>query len=256
MRPITLLAVSSICLAAQAASASIYQWDWQRGDPGSYDLNDAGGRFESVLATFDDATDRLTWSMTFTNQVTKGFTLALNNGPNPKGHAGELVLLYIDVRDHSLPVLTAYGYNGKNSQTSWNDGDGNAAGNQAPDVIKPAIDRDTWVNDLSVSDHAGKRTITFDIDATDLIDRTPKYPDPSGDPWYGIGFAEKLGLWLHPFTRFDVGYDEGGQITGLTTGGGGWFDGSNFTTTMIPTPGALALGALGTLMTLRRRRAG
>jgi uncharacterized protein (TIGR03382 family) len=239
-------------VASSSASGAIYHWDWDRGGPGTSGLNDAGGVFESITATFNDVTDRLEWSMTFSNQVTNGFFLALNNGPNPKGHAGELALLYVDARNPGNVALTAYGYNGQNSISSYYDGDGVTSGNQAADVIKNTLDRASWVLNAGVIDAGGKRTIFFDIDATDLIDRTPLYPDPV-DPYYGIGFGAKLGLWLHTFRQFDVTYGPSGTITNIATGGEGWFDGTNLNT--VPAPGAAMVGLVGAAAALRRRRA-
>jgi hypothetical protein len=245
---------SILLAAAQPASAAFHIWDWHRGDPGTAGLNDTGGIFRSIYATFDTATNHLTWDMTFADQVTRGFTLALNNGPNPKGHAGELALLYADYRDAANIRITAYGYNGQNSMTSWQDGNGEVAGNQAPDLIKGTLDRASWVIAASKTNNPdGSRTLAMTLDVTDLINHTPLHPDPNGDPWYGIGFAEKLGLWLHPFRTFTPTYGPGGQITALTTDKQGWFDGSNFMT--VPTPATAAFLSLTALTTLRRRRA-
>ena len=241
-------------MIAGAASGGTYVWNWDRGGPGTSGLNDNGGRFESIDATFDTATKRLTWSVTFSDQVTQGFTLAVNNGPNPKGHAGELALLYVDARNAGDVKLTAYAYNGLNTSTSWKDGNGAVSGNQTADIVKNTLQRSSWVNSASVTDHDGKRTIAFDIDTTDLENHTPMYPD-AVDPWYGFAFAEKIGLWMHPYRTFNPSYGEGGELVGLSTAAEGWFDGSNFNTTSVPTPGAAVLGAMGGLCFVRRRRA-
>lgn len=247
-----ILAAAALAAASASASASIFHWDWDRGDPGTSGLNDNGGVFESVTSTFNTVTKRLEYSVTFSNQVTKGFTIALNSGPNPKGHAGELALLYVDARNHANVVLTAYAYNGKNAIDSFRDGDGVAAGNQPADVIKDSLARASWVNSASVVDAGGKRTISFDIDATDIIGHSPLYPD-AVDPWTGIGFANKVGIWMHPFRQFDISYSPAGSITNIVTSGEGWFDATNLAT--VPTPGAAALLAFGALRSLRRRRA-
>ena len=254
MRLTCVIGTALIMSAAGSASAAIYQWNWNRGDPGNYGLNDNGGRFESVAATFDTNTKRMNWSVTFSDAVTVGMYLAVNNGPNPKGHPGELALIYVDARDPGDVVLTAYGYNGQNSINSFNDGNGNVSGNQAPDVIKNVGERSSWVMNATRSDNAGKRTISFDIDATDINAHTPLYPDPNGDPWFGIGFMQKLGLWMHTFRQFDVSYGPAGEITNINRNGEGWFDGANFNTTLIPTPGAVVLAGLALIGTSRRRR--
>ena len=236
---------------AAGADAALYQWDWDRGDPGHYGLNDNGGTFESVSATFHTATREFSWSVTFSDQVTEGFTLAVNDGPNPKGHAGELALLYVDARDHSNTMITAYAYNGKNSRDSFKDGDGQTSGLQPADFISEA-DRSSFIIDASVVDHDGKRTISFSLSAADVNTHSPAYPS-GDDDWFGIGFGEQLGLWMHPYRNFDPTYGPTGAITSLSASGGGWFDGRDFTT--IPAPGAAAFGAVGLLAGLRRRRA-
>ena len=257
----TTCAVGALMLCAGAANASLFQWEWERGDPGQYGLNDNGGRFDSVNASFDTETNQLTWTVAFTNDVTEGFTLAVNNGPNPKGHAGELSLLYVDASNPADVMITAYAYNGQNSNRSWRDGNGQVGGDQTPDIIMDATMRNDWVLSASVVDVDGARTISFTVDATDIIDHSPMYPDPdlppSADPsegWYGIGFEQQLGLWMHPYRTFNPTYDpQTGAITNLQASGEGWFDGRDFTT--VPTPGALALLGLSGLVGVRRRRA-
>ncbi len=252
-------AIAALTVCAGAANASLFQWEWQAGDPGSYDINNNGGQFDSVDATFDTGTNQLTWSVSFTNDVTEGFTLALNNGPNPKGHAGELSLLYVDASDANDVVITAYGYNGQNSIRSWRDGDATQSGDQTPDLIMNANQRADWVLSAGVVDNAGARTISFTVDVSNIVGHDPMYPNPDLPPdaesdWFGIGFREALGLWMHPFRDFDATYDpQSGAIASLDTSGEGWFDGKDFVTT--PTPGAAALLGLSGLVGLRRRRA-
>lgn len=252
------IAASVIAAAsAGAAHATIHQWEWQPGDPGNYGINNNGGIFEAITTTFDTDTNALTWDVTFGNQVTDGFTLAINNGPNPKGHAGELALLYVDVRDAMLPRMLAYAYNGQNSNTSYIDGVGNQAGNQTPDDIVDVEDRggSGWIKHLSVEDTIdGKRIISFAIDATVINTTTPMYPGAT--PWTGAAFDEEFGVWLHPYRNLSATYD---PATGLLTGWGGsqgWFDGSGFRTTEVPAPGPFALIAgAGLLAGSRRRKA-
>src|SRR5690606_41362588 len=90
-----------------------------------------------------------------------GSTLALNNGPNPKGHAGELALLYFDA-SRSTPVLTAYGYNGQNSVTTFYDGS-HSNGTQFPDLIDSSRGGPGWVHNLIKRDESnGSRTLGFE----------------------------------------------------------------------------------------------
>ena len=250
------IAASIITATAGTAGAAIYQWNWQVGDTGSYGLNNRGGTFESITSTYNTVTNALTWDVTFSDQITDGFTLALNDGPNPKGHAGELALLYVDVTDTNDPRMLAYAYNGQNTNKSYIDGDGNAPGHQTPDDIVDADDRNGsgWINSLTVEDTPdGKRRIFFDIDATVLNSTTPMYPGST--PWFGMGFGEKLGVWFHPYKSLDTEYNPANGLLTKWKGRGGWFDGGNIDTTVVPAPGPVALLAgAGLLAGSRRRR--
>lgn len=245
--------------AAPAAMAGTYTWDWHRGDAGSYGISDAGGKWESISASFDTSTNHLTWSTTFSNQITDGFTLALNDGPNPKGHAGELALLYFDARNHGDIKMTAYAYNGQNLLNSFQDGNGNVNGNQAADKIHGTLDS-SWIISKSVVDAAGKRTMSFTIDATTINSHVPLYPDINDD-WFGMGFGEKLGLWFHTIKGLDASYGADGYLTQFKKGRygkEGYFDGTNFCTTQVvvplPAPVALGLAGLGGVAVMIRRR--
>lgn len=236
--------------ASGAASAAQYVWDWNLGDPGAGAINNAGGTFESVHAEYNTNTKMFHWSTTFSDQVTEGFTLAVSGGPNPKGHAGELALIYFDASNLASPEITAYAYNGKNSASTYYDGNGNVGGNQPYDLIMD-VNKASWIQSISAVDNAGKRTLSFTINASDVNGHSPMYPDMV-DPWAGLAFGEQLGLWMHPYRNFDPTYGMNGEITSLNASNQGWFDGHSYTTT--PTPGSLALASAGGLLMIKRRR--
>ncbi|MCB9844802.1 MAG: hypothetical protein H6811_02285 [Phycisphaeraceae bacterium] len=262
-----LLAFMGVVVAAGGiAGADTFNWDWNVGDPGNYGISNSGGTFESINASFSTDTNMLSWKITFSDRRTTGITLATSDGPNPKGHAGELAILYLDAENINTPHLLAYGYNGTNSRTSFQDGDGNVSGNQAPDIIHDRNDT-SWIQSLSVADVAGgKRVFDFTIDASYINGYSPEYPDAQ-DPWFGIGWGEKLGLWLHTYRSLDASYGSVTAASGDTKYAlkkwdryrEGYFDGNDFETDpmrLVPLPGAAAMGLAGMgLVGLRRRRA-
>ncbi|MFN0133267.1 MAG: hypothetical protein ACKVW3_12175 [Phycisphaerales bacterium] len=259
----TLAVVALSTLAGSVASATTYSWNFTAGQPGgNYAINNTGGTFQTVQSTYNNATQRLTFSVTFTNQITKGFTLALNNGPNPNGLAGELALLYFDATNVASPKITAYGYNGANLQTSWTDGNGGVAGNQTPDRII-STGAAGFTNSASVVDASGKRTMTFDINVAAINAFSPTYT--AGNPWKGIKFDNKVGIWMHPVKSLASAYGSSGATNGFLTnwnigsGNEGFFDGTNFdTTSSIPLPPAAwagLIGLAGAFVVARRRKA-
>ncbi len=251
----TITALMGAAMISSVASADVYSWDWSAAVNGTSGLNMAAGEFQSIHAEYNDASERFLWSVTFADQITDGYTLAINDGPNPKGHAGELGLIYFDA-SNGAPIVTVYAYNGVNSQNSYADGSP-AAGTQAPDMIlaSDGVTNHASIMQASVVDDMmnGTRTMTLELDATIINNHIPANPGPDGpSEWTGVQFAELLGLWMHPVTNLNASYD---SEMALTSWGGtqGWFDGANFTTT-VPAPGAFALLGMGGLVMSRRRR--
>ena len=62
--------------------------------PGS----DAAGDIERVSTNFNETTNEFSFRVVMTDASgdaeTKGFTLAINDGPNPKGNGDEMALFY------------------------------------------------------------------------------------------------------------------------------------------------------------------
>ena len=252
---ITTMALIGAAAFATSANADVYHWDWSAAVDGTAGLNMNGGEYQSVHAEFDSSTNRFLWSVTFSDQITDGYSLAVNNGPNPKGHAGEMALLYFDATGGDVRV-TGYAYNGVNSLNSYYDGSPQG-GTQAPDLLfaSNGFENASFITAASVMDNVdGTRVMTLEMDASLINGHNPFYPGPDGpSEWTGVAFDEMIGLWMHPFKNLDTSYDQSGALTGWS-GSQGWFDGSNFDTTTVPAPGAMALLGMGGMLVGRRRR--
>ena len=252
---ISTIALIGAAAVATSAQADIYHWDWSAAADGTSGLNMNAGEFQSVHAEFNTVTNNFVWSVTFANQITDGYTLAVNNGPNPKGHAGELGLIYFDASGTDVRV-TGYAYNGVNSANSYLDGSP-ASGTQNPDMIfaSSSLENASLITAASVVDNMdGTRVMTLEMDATMINSHIAEYPGPLGQAeWTGIGFEEQLGLWMHPFKNLNSSYDANGLLTGWS-GQQGWFDGAGFDTTSVPAPTSMALMGMGGLLVSRRRR--
>lgn len=249
-----MLAVAALAAVAGAAQAAEYEWNWST--PSTPITNNSGGIFESIHASYSSDTNQFVWNVVFSNQVTKGYTLAVNDGPNPKGHAGELGLLYVDFSNAATRKVTAYAYNGANTNRSWTDGNGAVSGNQAADFIQGS-NLPGWYN-LSVNDTSdGKRRVNLSLDASTINAHNPLYPGPNGpSEWTGLAFDNQIGLWMHTYTGLSAGYFSNGRICGWDTSGEGWFDGSNFQTVLVPLPPAAwaGIGGLAVVGYVGRRR--
>jgi hypothetical protein len=261
------LAALAVVLSTVPAFAST-SFTYTKGQPGNgtqYQRNDSGGTLEQLNTSYDPTSHRLTFDTLFTGStsggplITSGFWLVLDGGTSPKGHSGELAIFYFDASTLSAPKITAYGYNGANASTSWQDGNIDASGNQTPDLIKGIYDT-SWINTLRAENvtigGTQYRHLSFDVDATDIIAHNPLYPVVG--PWVGTGFGSQVGIWLHPVDVFTAAYESSGsnrhgKITSLTTQTEGWLDATNFNT--VPAPASCALLGLGALCAARRRRA-
>lgn len=250
MRKILLLTcLSVVSVSAFAQTTRSYTWDKSQNG-----INNAAGTFDSINSTFNAATNRLTWSSTFTGStVPEGFWLAISGGPNPKGIAGELALFYFDATKSGGPRLTAYGYNGVNGNTSYFDGNGAVSGNQAPDKIISSVTNSSWINSLTYSRANGKTTMSFDINATAINNRTSPYS--TNGSWSGAKYGDKIGIWFHTARGLTTEYGTDGFLKNFSACTQGWFDGQNFNTQAVPEPASMAALGLGAIAVIRRKRA-
>ena len=185
--------------------------------------SDGGGDIKNVSTSFDSGSKEFSFSLTM-EDISEGFTVAINGGPNPKGHEAEMALFYFDASS-AMPVVSVYAYNGANTQTSWNDGS-KAGGVQPADQILNSIADAGLFSDISVTtDASGNKVFSFTMDASDILDHNPAY-GPDGE-WTGVEFGADLGIWLHPVTGLSTEYGDDGFLTQWSTDGQGWYDTSN-----------------------------
>ncbi len=196
----------------------------QDNPPGS----DKAGDIKNVTTSYNETTNELSFSMVISDptdgKITEGFTLALNDGANPKNEPGEMALFYFDASGNGTPVVTAYGYNGLSSSSSAFDGS-EASGIQAPDKILTSLaGGNPFTNISSTIDANGNHVFSFTLDATSIVDHVPLYGDPAD--WTGVSFTDALGIWLHPKTDIDTSYDQDGYLTEWHSTANGWYDAS------------------------------
>lgn len=259
MKQLRILAVSlsAVALSASALAGNTYVWNWNEGDAGN--PNNGGGTFKKVSASYNVNTQTLGWYMTFgavpgsPSLQTDGFWMALSSGPNPKGHAGQLAIFYMDAKSNT-PVLNVFAYNGVNGDNSYKDGSA-ASGTQAPDKIASSLVDNSFVQDLSVVVNAdGTRTLGFTVKVDQINGHNPLYPGPNGpSEWEGAMFGEKIGVWAHSVAGLARSYSNG-YLTNFTYQKTGWLDLENQNTTVVPEPATLAVLGAGALALVRKRR--
>jgi hypothetical protein len=216
-------------------------------------VNNNAGTYESIRATFDTSSQRFVWQVVFSNQVTDGLTIAVNNGPMPSGQPDELAMVHFDFSNGS-PRVSVYRYNGTDANNSWRDGDGNVSGVQPVDVIHRATDT-SW-RSASVVDAGGKRTFNLDFDASFINAFTPTIFGTNGSSdWQGIGFDQGLGLWMHSYDNLSTSYNNG-ALSQWNYGAWGLVEGTGYGTVLVPLPAAAwaGLGGLALAGLVARRR--
>lgn len=240
-----LLIAAPVVAFANPAQAAKFEFDSAVGG------NANVGVHKQIKTSFDDESDLLTWSSTFSanpnsGKLANGAWLVLSEGPNPKGYVQEYTMFYMDGVNNKL---TAYAYNGVNGSNSWAD---NGYGEES-DFIG------SWDLNVSESADGSERTFSFDLDMTDINNNNVDGVD-LGDSWKGTFFGEEVGVWFHGVENVQASYDidGSGKLTQFQYDSQGWFDAKDLATTKVPEPGAVAslamMGLLGAKV-LRRKSA-
>ena len=232
------------------------------------DASATDSTIERVFALWNENTNTFrfetTYSSSSTSPLPTGYVLVANDGPMPKGWVGQLPAIYFDAEtDFDNPIVNVFTYNGADSATAYRMG---TPGGGPPEPIlssHPDSTTAAFVNTASATDNAdGSRTFTLEIDADPILNFTSRYS--ASNTALELGFAEKIGLWYHPFVRIGPSYNAQGFLEDSPGNPGwnivrdnyGWYDFENLPTDgVVPEPGLASLLAGGLLLTLRRRRA-
>lgn len=245
-----------MALTSSTAKATIYEFNWPPQNGGSLSVDNTGGVIENVKSSYNTSNKEFSYYATFgavpgsSTLKTNGFWLAVSSGPNPKGTDDQLAIFYFDA-SRSTPVLTVYGYNGVNGNTSWYDGS-DASGTQSPDRIKSSKVSTDWIKNLTATTVAGKTVLGFKIDASGINSHDPKYGAPAD--WEGAKFGSKIGIWFHQQAGVSSSYGSNGFLSAFNSKKGGWFDGANLNTNVVPEPASMTALALGALALIRRKK--
>lgn len=256
MKYSTVAALSVAALASSAAHADFWRYTYS---------NPSSAWYSSIKAEYDPGLKRFLWDFTAGTSV-NGFWLVLSPGPNPKGNAGELAILYLDAKTLGTnstitPTLTVYGYNGVNGTNSYIDGSP-LTGTQTPDRIFSSRNANaaSVVNTLTATDNGTSRRFVVELNASLIQGWTPLYPNTT-DPWTGLAFGQQLGTWFHPTAGTTTAYGttagaaDFNFLTSFGYASQASFDTANLTTQwVVPTPGAAALLGASGLIGFRRRR--
>lgn len=200
--------------------------------------NTAVGDHTNITATYNNNTNLFTWSSTFTDNgkgpLAEGAWLVISDGENPKSHADEYAIFYLDGSNGNNKV-SIYNYNGVNSANSYK--------------YENFLDSTT----LNVIDDGNSRTFEFSYKATDLNNDVNGL---FGDDWDGVAFDKNIGIWFHGVSGLSTSYDTDDSLISFSAMKSGWYDVSNKTATAVPEPGsvvALGLFAVGAATKLRKR---
>ncbi len=201
------------------------------------------GDHTNITTTYNNNTNLLTWSSTFTkNALTEGNSgdlaegawLVLSDGENPKNNVDEYAIFYLDGLTNKVSI---YNYDGINSANSYLGG--KFLGSTA----------------LQVTNSGNSRTFEFAYDATALNNDINGL---FGDEWEGATFGDNIGVWFHGASRLQTAYNSDGSLAKFRPGVAGWYDVDNEVATSVPEPGsvaALGLFAVAAATKMRQRLA-
>jgi hypothetical protein len=175
-------------------------------------FRDSHARHESLSTTYDELTQTLTWSSSYSgNHNLDGGWLVLSDGPNPKHQDLEYAIFYLDTDANRL---TAYAYNGQNNATSYSS---NPFLGSWENVIET---QDYFAFDEN-SQQVARQDISFAINVANLNAGQDQDGNaiPGLDPsiWKGAAYGNNVGIWKHFGTNTNATYDSNGEITSFSS---------------------------------------
>jgi hypothetical protein len=219
--------------------------------------NSDGGKITEIKTSRAVDGSDFAWYATFqpnsSGKMTNAYWVAVSPGPNPKGHAGELAIFYVDASKPGTPVVTSYAYNGVNGDNSYINGNGSGG---AADKIWSSKADSSIVKEIVDKTNGNSRTLGFRINPTKIDTHNPKYPGST--PWTGSKYGDKIGVWFHPVTEATTSYGPDDFLTSFKYKNQGWYDVDNMTTFCtdqpVPEPATIAALAFGVAAITRKRR--
>jgi len=201
LKNLALIAGTSACLLSTTAFAAVFTHEVSNPNGSA-----RAGDITNFMVQYDDYTEQLLGTFTINENERRG-TLAntswmvLSGGANPKGNEDDLAILFMD---YDSGTTWAYEYNGENDPSSY----------QTNSLIG------TYENSLSSTISSSTRTVTFDLDVSEIQAHGSDNPD-----WTGASFGENIGVWYHPAVgSFES--DESGLIS-YAVSDAGYYDVGN-----------------------------
>ncbi|MEM1027182.1 MAG: PEP-CTERM sorting domain-containing protein [Planctomycetota bacterium] len=256
-------------------------YEYSNTNVGTPAISGTDATIDEVFAQWDENTNYFTWSALYSAtdaaDLPTGFTLVVNDGPMPKGHLGELAVIYFEAEEQfegnlSAPsTVSAYAYNGGSSASAHRTSDFRDVQSQTPappDQIATSRDGSLNVIDTEFQEFedAGRqhRFVRLVFDASSINSHVPLQPsidtmdNDAPLTWTGIQFAQMIGIWFHPFNNINPEYDANGflefGVAGPTVNEGwqvvrnnyGFFDVDNLQAVKVPEPASAMLLLAGT----------
>jgi hypothetical protein len=164
-----------------------------------------GAAYGGLNLTYTPALNNLRITSSFTNNVPDAFWLAVSPGPNPKGNASELAVIYVDMRANRY---AAYNYNGVNGSDSYIGGTLLASG---------------ATNAMRIGNN-----YSFALNVNNINNG----PLNANAGWTGMEFSNQAGVWYHFFDG-SITFNNNGTVRSLNAVSQGWSDISNGNTTTV-----------------------